>query len=234
MRIDFITLFPEMVLPGLRHSILQRAEDSGLVSFGAVNPRDFAEDAHRTVDDSPFGGGPGMVMKPDVVGRALDQVWTPHTRTLIMEPWGRRFDQSMARSLASEGHLAILCGRYEGIDGRVAEKYGAEAVSLGDFILTGGELAAMTLADAVVRLLPGALGDHESLEIDSHSDGLLAAPQYTRPWDWEGLTPPEVLRSGDHAKVARWRRQESLRITRERRPDLFLAARLEETDLDLL
>lgn len=235
LKLDFVTLFPEMILPALRHSMLARAESMGAVAFRASNPRDFATDAHRTVDDRPFGGGPGMVLRPDVVTdayRALDP--SPNARVLIMEPWGRRFDQAMAHSLAGEEQVVLLCGHYEGIDGRVAEAIGAEPVSLGDFILTGGEPAALIIADAVVRLLPGVLGDQESLATDSHSQGLLSYPQFTRPWEWEGRTPPGVLRSGDHEKIARWRRQFSLRATRDARPDLFARAPLDPSDLDLL
>lgn len=234
LSITFITLFPEMVLPAARHSILARAEGAGLVQFAAVNPRDFATDAHHTVDDSPFGGGPGMVMRPDVVSAAIDSVRKPSSKVIIFEPWGQRLTQSLAKALASEESLILVCGHYEGIDNRVHEKYGAVTISVGDYVLTGGELPALIIADSVTRLLSGALGDAESLESDSHSDGLLSYPQYTRPWDWEGRTPPEVLRSGNHAEIAKWRRQVSLRMTRERRPDLFATAQLDESDLDLL
>ncbi len=236
LAVDFVTLFPEMVLPGLRHSMLKRAEDAGAVRFRAVNPRDCATDQHHTVDDSPYGGGPGMVMRADVVGAAVQPLLEEKcTRKMfILEPWGRRFDQSMARECAEVDQLILICGHYEGVDARVQQHFQAEPVSLGDYILTGGELPAMIIADAVVRLLPGVLGDAESLEADSHSNGLLGYPQYTRPWDWNELTPPEVLRSGDHQKIKRWRRSESLKITRSKRPDLFAKADLEPGDLDLL
>lgn len=235
LRVEIVTLFPEQVLPGLRHSILARAERDGRVAFSATNPRDFASDRHRTVDDAPLGGGPGMVMKPDVIGRCLDALeLTDADEVVFTEPWGERFSQPLADTLARAPRLVLVCGHYEGIDARVAERYATRVVSLGDFVLTGGELAAMVIADAVVRQVPGVLGDAESLSIDSHRGGLLGAPQYTRPVDWEGRLAPEVLTSGDHAAVDRFRRRAALLRTRERRPDLFLHADLSRADLDLL
>lgn len=230
-----MTLFPEMVLPAVGHSILRRASEARAVSFGAVNPRDFAMDAHRTVDDNPFGGGAGMVLKPDVMAAAIRSVYQPGvSRVVLTEPWGRRFEQADAASLASSSHVVFLCGHYEGIDGRVGPMFAAEVFSLGDFVLTGGELPSLVMADAVVRLLPGVLGSAASLESDSHAGGLLTGPQFTRPWDFEGVTPPDVLRSGDHQAIAKHQRQRALRLTRERRPDLFASAPLEKSDLDLL
>jgi tRNA (guanine37-N1)-methyltransferase len=235
VRIDFVTLFPEMVLDALRHSIVGRAWEAGLVEFGASNPRDHAYDAHRSVDDRPYGGGPGMVLRPDVVGRAIDALGPgAGARLIVTEPAGRRFDQALARELAAAPRLVFVCGHYEGIDARVAARYGATAVSLGDFVLTGGELAALAITDAVVRLLPGALGAPESLEADSHAAGLFGCPQYTRPPEWEGLAVPPELLSGDHAAIARWRRREALLATRSARPDLFCLAPLRKGDLDLL
>ncbi|MBL8060589.1 MAG: tRNA (guanosine(37)-N1)-methyltransferase TrmD [Chthonomonas sp.] len=234
LAIDFITLFPEMVLPAARHSMLARAEASGRVKFGAANPRNFSTDAHHTVDDSPFGGGPGMVMRPDVVSQAIDSVLEEGGKVLIMEPWGVPFSQPIARDLSKEKQLVLVCGHYEGIDARVQEKYGAMPISVGDYVLTGGEIPALIIADAVTRLLQGVLGDPESLNADSHADGLLSYPQYTRPWDWEGLTPPEVLRSGNHAAIAKWRRQMSLKMTQQLRPDLLEKADLDQRDRDLL
>ncbi len=237
MIIDFVTLFPESVLAGIRHSILARAEADGAVTFRGWNPRDYATDAHRTVDDKPFGGGPGMVMKPDIVWQAVSAAMEPAeegAQVLVFEPWGERFDQSKAQELSTAAQLVMVCGHYEGLDARIAERAGARVISMGDFVLTGGELPAMMVADAIVRLLPGVLGCAGSLEIDSHSGGLLSAPQYTRPWEFGGLTPPEVLRSGDHAAVERWKRQQSLQLTRKNRPDLFAMAHLESSDLDLL
>lgn len=235
MRIDFVTLFPEMVLGALGHSMISRAQQQGIVEFGTSNPRDFATDNHHTVDDSPYGGGPGMVIRADVVGQAIDSLSpTPETTIIALEPWGKRFTQQVARRLSKSDHLVFLCGHYEGIDARVAEHYNCEVLSLGDFILTGGEPAAITMTDSIVRLLPGVLGDQDSLETDSHSGGLLSYPQYTRPAEWRGLTPPEVLKSGDHKKIETWRRKWALEITRKNRPDLFSLAALEPKDIDLL
>lgn len=235
LRIDFVTLFPEQVLPGLRHSILDRAEKAGRVAFSAVNPRDFATDNHRTVDDSPYGGGPGMVMKPEPLRAALYSLHLkPEDVVIATEPTGKRFTQKDARSLSAAPRLVFLCGHYEGIDHRITERYATHSFSIGDFVLTGGELAAMVMADAVVRLLPGVLGAEESLLIDSHGDGLLSAPQFTRPESFEGLEVPSVLRSGDHKAIERWRRRASLRLTRELRPDLFCSSPIAKSDLDLL
>lgn len=237
LRIDFVTLFPEMALTGVRHSILLRAEEGGLVQFHATNPRDFAADRRGTVDDKPFSGGPGMLMKPEPVDAALRAVTEAPVgqRAIVMpDPTGQLFNQEAAYQLARMEHVVFVCGHYEGIDERVAEKWITHRFSIGDYILTGGELPALVMADAIVRLLPGALGASESLDIDSHSDGLLSAPQYTRPEDWEGMTVPEVLRTGDHNAIAKWKRAESLRMTRTLRPDLFARAKLAKSDLDLL
>lgn len=229
MRIDFVTLFPEMVLGGLRHSMLLRAEERGIVEFGAVSPRDFASDPRQTVDDKPAGGGPGMVLLPEPISAALASVKRPETVFVFTEPTGKRFTQGCASDLSKNQHLVFACGHYEGIDHRVIEEFASHVFSVGDYVLTGGELPAMLMADAIVRLLPGVLGDPESLQIDSHSDGLLSASQYAR-----GPGAPEVLSSGNHQAIARWKRAQSLRLTRLNRPDLFCTARLEKTDLDLL
>jgi tRNA (guanine37-N1)-methyltransferase len=237
MRFDFVTLFPELVMPAMAHGVIGKAIEKGLISHHAHDPRDFATDLHKTVDDKPFGGGPGMVLKPDLVGQAVDQALdfpTQKRKVVIMEPWGERFSQRHAKAWTGLDQLILICGRYEGIDARVAEHYQAEAISLGDFVLTGGELAALTIADAVARLLPGVLGDQESLDIDSFSNGLLAAPQYTRPWEWNGLTPPKVLKTGNHAKVERWKKEQSIRLTLANRPDLFATARLDDEDVNVL
>lgn len=235
MRLDFVTLFPEMVLHACRHSILERAEASGKVTFGAANPRDFATDKHRTVDDSPFGGGPGMLMKPDVVSAAIRSL-QPGTNSAIVfcEPSGKLFTQSDAHELSGFDQLIFVCGHYEGIDDRVRQIFATHVFSIGDYVLTGGELPALVMADAVVRLMPGVLGSAESLQIDSHEGGLLSAPQFTRPEVFEGLEAPEVLRSGDHKKAARWKREQALKTTRENRPDLFCRANLEKSDPDML
>lgn len=234
MRIDFVTLFPEVVLCAVRYSILARAEERRLVHFNAVNPRDFATDKHKTVDDIPYGGGPGMVLKPEVVDSAITSILREHSLVIATDPSGELFTQSRAKELALQKHIIFLCGHYEGIDERVLVKHAHLRLSIGDFVLTGGELPAATMADAIVRLIPGVVGDPKSLEEDAFTDGLLSYPQYTRPAVWEGRRVPEVLLSGNHQQIARWRRTQRLLITRKRRPDLFAKASLSKTDLDLL
>lgn len=235
MRIDFVTLFPDQVLSFVRTSITGRAEKSGAVEYCAVSPREFARDARGTVDDTPAGGGPGMVMMAEPVRDALLSLPTESPRAVVMtDPTGVRFEQKHALELAGMSQVVFLCGHYEGIDDRIRQRYATHTFSLGDFILTGGELPALVMADAVVRLLPGVLGSGESLEIDAHSDGLLSAPQFTRPDEFEGLEIPAVLKSGDHGAIARWKRQQSLRLSRSTRPDLFARAELTKSDLDLL
>jgi tRNA (guanine37-N1)-methyltransferase len=233
LRIDFVTLFPEMVLDALGHSIAKRAGEAGLAYYGASNPRDFTADKHRTVDDSPFGGGPGMLMKAEPVAQAIESVGTADA-IVMTDPTGPLFDQAAARELSGAGHIVFVCGHYEGIDDRIRQHYATHCFSIGDFVLTNGELPALVMADAIVRLLPGVLGSEESLEIDSHSDGLLSAPQFTRPEEWRGMAVPPVLLSGNHAEIARWKRREALRLTRSQRPDLFVRAELVEGDLKLL
>lgn len=235
MQINVVTLFPEMIEQALGHSMIGRARAKGLLEIRTVNPRDFATDAHRTVDDSPYGGGPGMVMKPEPVHAALLSLNLPATPTvLIPDPTGPLFTQDWATRLAEEDCLTLVCGHYEGIDDRVRQRWNAQLVSIGDYVLTGGELAALIIADAVGRLIPGVLGNQGSLDIDSHADGLLSAPQFTRPDEWEGLEIPDVLKTGDHRRIAKWKRAQALRLTRQRRPDLFAQAHLEKGDLDLL
>lgn len=235
LRVDFVTLFPEMVLGAVSHSILRRASEAGLVHFDAVNPRTFTVDNHRTVDDSPFGGGPGMVMKCEPIAEALDSLELEGNAAVVMtDPTGTPFSQEIARDFASRPRVVFLCGHYEGIDDRIRQLYATHSVSLGDFILTGGELPALVMADAAVRLLPGALGSAESLEADSHAEGLLSAPQFTRPEVFRDLPIPPVLKSGDHGAIARWRRQQGLLQTRMSRPDLFWKSPLTDKDVDLL
>lgn len=235
MRIDFVSLFPEMVLDACRHSILGRAEASEKVAFGTANPRDFATDKHRTVDDTPYGGGPGMLMKPDVVASAIRSLKPGDGAAIVFcEPSGRLFDQAAARELAGFEQVIFVCGHYEGIDDRVRQLFATHTFSIGDYVLTGGELPALVMADAVVRLLPGVLGSAESLQIDSHEGGLLSAPQFTRPDVFEGLTVPEVLTGGDHNKADKWKREQALKLTRDKRPDLFCRATLEKSDPDML
>lgn len=235
LQIDFVSLFPEMVLGAVRHSILKRAEEAKLVAFGCTNPRDFTHDNHRTVDDSPFGGGPGMLMKCEPLAAAIESLGLAGDAAIVLtDPTGAPFTQAGAHDLAARKRVVFLCGHYEGIDERIRRRYATHIFSIGDFVLTGGELASLVMADAVVRTLPGALGSSESLSADSHSDGLLSAPQFTRPEEFEGLTVPPVLRSGDHGAIAAWRRQQSLLLTRRLRPDLFWKAPIERSDLKLL
>lgn len=236
MKIDFVTLFPEMMLPALGHSIMQRAVNQNLVTFSAQNPRDFSTDKHRTVDDSPYGGGPGMVLMAPLVESAVKACNpNPESAIILTDPAGIPFTQSHAEELSQKSHLIFICGHYEGIDERIATQIATHSFSIGDFVLTGGELPALAITDSVVRLLPGVLGSAESHQDDSHSnDGLLGFPLYTRPISFNGEEVPEVLRSGDHKKIAQWRRQQQLIRTKSRRPDLFAQADLQPTDLDLL
>ncbi|MEN6356607.1 MAG: tRNA (guanosine(37)-N1)-methyltransferase TrmD [Armatimonadota bacterium] len=238
MRIEIITTIPQMIDAVTGESILGRARQRGLIEINAVNLRDFTHDKHRTTDDAPFGGGPGMVMKPEPVFEAVESLKARvpgiKPRILLMTPQGRRFDQKMAAELARESHVIIICGRYEGVDERIREHLATDEVSIGDYVLTGGELAALVIADAVSRLIPGVLGDETSPETDSFSSGLLEYPQYTRPVDFRGMSVPEVLVSGNHAKIAQWRREKSLERTLKRRPDLLVSAPLTEEDKDLI
>ncbi|MCA1948602.1 MAG: tRNA (guanosine(37)-N1)-methyltransferase TrmD [Armatimonadetes bacterium] len=235
MRVGFVTLFPEMVLGALRHGVLGRAAERGLVSYAAADPRDFVYDRHRTVDDRPFGGFDGMLIKAEPVVAAVRWLRPPHGAAVVFtDPTGDRFDQRAAEELSRRPEVVFVCGRYEGIDDRARLLVGTHTFSLGDFVLTGGEIPALAMADAVVRLLPGVVGSEGSLRQDSHQDGLLSAPQYTRPREIEGLAVPDELLSGDHRAAKRWQRAQALRLTRERRPDLFCRARLEKGDLDLL
>jgi tRNA (guanine37-N1)-methyltransferase len=224
--IDVITIFPEYLAP-LRQSLLGKAAERGLVRIGVHDLRQWTDDVHRTVDDSPYGGGPGMVLRPEPWGRALDAVRTQGTRLVVPTPAGRPFTQAQAAQWATEPGLVFACGRYEGIDQRVAD-WAADAgpvseVSIGDYVLAGGESAVLVMVEAVTRLLPGVVGNSESVEFDSHADGLLEGPSYTRPASWRGHDVPPVLLSGDHAAIARWRRGQSLYRTARRRPDLLAA-----------
>jgi tRNA (guanine37-N1)-methyltransferase len=238
LRVDVITIFPRMLEGPLGDGIVQRAREKGLVSFGLHDLRTFTDDRHRTTDDSPFGGGPGMVMKAEPFFRAVDALLPqgpgPGRAVLLLSPRGRPFDQATAARFAGLEHLVMLCGRYEGIDERVREGVATEEVSLGDFVLTGGEVAALAVIEATVRLLPGALGDEGSAEADSFSDGLLDCPHYTRPAKVRGREVPEALLSGDHGRIKRWRRKEALRATWDRRPDLLRRVRLTPEDETLL
>lgn len=237
MRIDVFSLFPEAMRPYLESSVLARAQAAGLVEIQLHNIRDFASDRHQTTDDEPYGGGGGMVMKPEPMFAAVESVLGSDlkaTRILLLAPQGRVFNQKLATELASEARLALLCGRYEGVDERVGQHLVNDEISIGDYVLTGGELPALLIVDAVVRLLPGALGDESASARDSHAEGLLEGPHYTRPAEYRGWEVPAVLRSGDHAKIAAWRREQSLRRTLERRPDLLAGADLTEQEQQLL
>jgi tRNA (guanine37-N1)-methyltransferase len=229
MKIEVFTLFPEVMRPYLSASILGKAQEAGLVEIGLHNIRDYALDRHSTTDDEPYGGGGGMVMKPEPLFAAVETVLGEQlgeTRVVLLTPQGRVFKHAIAQELASLRRIALISGRYEGVDERVREHLADDEISIGDYVLTGGELPALVVIDAVVRLLPGALGDEAASTQDSHSEGLLEGPHYTRPAEYRGWKVPEVLRSGDHAKIAAWRRQQSHRRTVERRPDLLEQANL--------
>lgn len=236
MRIGFVTLFPQMVRDALGHSIMARAVQNGLLTIDTADPREFATDKHRTVDDSSYGGGPGMVMKPDVVQAALESLKpTESTLVALTDPAGEQFTQQTARELSACTDIVLVCGHYEGIDERVRTRLCHRAFSIGDYVLTGGELPALVIAEAVARLVPGVIGRAESHEDDSHAqDGLLGFPLYTKPREFEGEEVPDVLLSGDHQAIARWRRQQQLLRTKMWRPDLFDRADLRPGDLDLL
>jgi tRNA (guanine37-N1)-methyltransferase len=224
MRVDVITIFPEYLAP-LELSLLGRARSLGLLDIAVHDLRTWTHDVHRTVDDTPYGGGPGMVMRPEPWGEALDAVLPDGGHLVVPSPAGVPFSQSLARELASEPHLVFGCGRYEGIDERVfidtASRARVSEISLGDYVLFGGEVAVLVILEAVGRLLPGVVGNADSLVEESHVDGLLEAPVFTKPPVYRGLPVPEVLRSGDHGKIARWRRDQALVRTAERRPDLI-------------
>ncbi|MGE5124311.1 MAG: tRNA (guanosine(37)-N1)-methyltransferase TrmD [Acidobacteriaceae bacterium] len=232
MLFDVFTLFPEVFVPYLQASILQRAQESHLVSVQVHNIRDWATGRHRVCDDLPYGGGGGMVMKPEPIFAAVEAVLStpPACPLILLTPQGRVFSQAIARELSQQPHLALLCGRYEGIDERVRQHLVTDEISIGDYVLSGGELPALILIDAVTRLIPGVLGDPDGAMDDSHASGLLEYPHYTRPPEYRGWAVPEILLSGDHGRVDRWRREQSLQRTRQRRPDLLDRAPL--TDLD--
>lgn len=220
LKIDVITLFPEFFAP-FDHSIVKRAREKGLVEINVVNLRDFTTDKHRTVDDRPYGGGPGMVMRPEPLFKAIESLRTPESKVLLMAPQGEVLKQETACELKDESHLIFICGHYEGIDDRVRQALVDREISIGDYVLSNGNLAAMIVADSVIRLIPGALGHEMSTETESFSDGLLEYPQYTRPEVFRGMEVPEVLLSGNHEKIEKWRKEKSLSLTRKKRPDLL-------------
>jgi len=224
MRIDVVTLFPRMFAGPLAESMLRVAQDRGAVTIRLIDLRDYTQSRHRVADDYPFGGGGGMVLKPEPLFAAVDALRGPDTRVVLLCPQGPTFGQATAARLAGLAHLVLLCGHYEGVDERVREHLVDEELSIGDYVLTGGEVPALVVLDAVVRLLPGVLGDPTGAAKDSFAGGRLDYPQYTRPAEFRGFAVPEVLLSGDHQQIARWRRREALRRTLARRPDLLAAA----------
>ena len=233
MRIDILTIFPAMFRGPFEQSIVKRAMDKGLVDIQIHDIRGWATDRHRTVDDYPFGGGPGMIMKPEPLFAAVEAVLAEAPErgpVVLLTPQGRLFRQEMARELAGEQRLVLICGHYEGVDARVHEHLATDEISIGDYVLSGGELPAMVVVDAIVREIPGVLGAPDASVEESFAQGLLEYPQYTRPPDFRGLTPPAVLLSGNHAEIARWRRRESLLRTARRRPDLLAKAELTEAE----
>ncbi|MBV9357516.1 MAG: tRNA (guanosine(37)-N1)-methyltransferase TrmD, partial [Chloroflexi bacterium] len=230
LEVDVLSIFPGLFPGPLGESITGRALAAGVLALRAVDIRSFATDRHRSVDDYPYGGGPGMVMQPGPLVAAIESVRRPASRLIVLSPGGRTFHQQLAQAFAAEQHLVLVCGRYEGLDERVRLETGAEELSIGDYVLTGGELAAMVVVDAVSRLLPGVLGSTESSADESHVQGLLEYPQYTRPVEFRGHRVPDVLLSGHHAQVAAWRRRQSLERTRDRRPELLTPEQLAELD----
>ena len=237
MKYYVLTLFPEMIEQGLGTSIMGRAQSQGTISLKAINIRDFSENKHGHVDDYPYGGGAGMVMQPGPVYRACEAVEQEighKARIIYMTPQGRVFDQKMAEELAQEEELVFLCGHYEGIDERVLEQKVTDFVSIGDYVLTGGELPAMVMIDCISRLVPGVLNNNMSAEVESFYDNLLEYPQYTRPEEFMGMRVPEVLLSGHHANIEKWRRQQSIKRTLERRPDLLADANLSKKEKQYL
>jgi len=236
MRIDIITLFPEICRAPLNESMMKRAQENGALELHIHNLRDWTRDKHHVVDDAPFGGGQGMVMKPEPIFAAVEElrgergktssaeqsrIENRESKVILMSPTGRRFDQRMAQQLSQESHLIIVCGHYEGVDQRVVEHLIDEEISIGDYVLTNGAIAAVVLVDAVVRLIPGVLGDEQSAHDDSFREGLLEAPQYTRPGEFRDWKVPEILLSGNHAQIAAWRKEQAKKRTRENRPDLL-------------
>src|SRR5207247_2552339 len=221
MRIDVFTLFPALFAGPLDESIIQRARAEGLLDVAIHNLRDYTHDRHRTVDDKPFGGGPGMLLKPEPIFEAVETLAGDCARVILLTPAGRTFRQALARELAREAHLLLICGSYEGVDERVRQALVDDELSIGDYVLTNGALPAMVVIDAVARLLPGVLGDDESSRDESFSHGLLEYPQYTRPAEFRGMKVPDVLLSGNHAEIEKWRREQAKLRTEKQRPDLL-------------
>jgi tRNA (guanine37-N1)-methyltransferase len=221
MKIDVLTLFPGMFAGPLDESIVKRAREAGILELGIHNLRDYTHDRHKTVDDKPFGGGPGMLLKPEPIFEAVEHLASEQTRVVLLTPGGRTFRQEIAREFATYPHLLLVSGSYEGFDERVREGLADDEISIGDFVLTNGALPAMIIVDAVTRLLPGVLGDDESSRDESFSHGLLEYPHYTRPAEFRGMKVPEILLSGHHAEIAKWRAEQARLRTKEKRPDLL-------------
>jgi tRNA (guanine37-N1)-methyltransferase len=239
MRIDILTIFPNMFSGPLNESLTKKAQEKNLVEIKIHDIRDFAEDKHQTVDDTPFGGGGGMVMRLEPLCKALESIWDKsedkkQTSLILTTPQGERFSQEKAKELSLKNRLVIICGHYKGVDERIGKLYPLEEISIGDYVLTGGEIPALIILDAVVRLIPGVLGDFESAQADSFYDGILGPPQYTRPAEFRGLKVPEVLLSGDHEKIRLWRKKEALKRTLQRRPDLVNLDSLSEEEKKIL
>ena len=235
MKIDVIALFPEIIIPALQVSILKRAQDAGFLTVNVHNLRDFANDRHQTVDDYPYGGGAGMILKPEPLFAAI-RALSPQsgTRVIYLTPQGEPCTQRLAEALSLESHIILICGRYKGIDERVRQKLVTDEISIGDYVLSGGEIPALVLIDTIGRVLPGVLGDYESAQDDSFSQQLLDHPHYTRPGEFEGIKVPEVLLSGHHERISRWKYAESLKRTAARRPDLLEKIELTEEDTNFL
>ena len=237
MKVDIVTIFPRMIDAGLAEGVVGRAKERGLLDIVVHNLRDFTTDRHHVVDDVPFGGGPGMVMKPEPFFAAVDAICAQRgspDAVIVMSPAGQPLTQATARRMAGLGHLVVLCGRYEGIDERVREALATDEVSIGDYVLSGGEVPALVMVEAVARLVPGVVGDEQSVEADSFTRGLLDYPHYTRPAEFQGRRVPDVLLSGHHAEIRRWRRDEALRRTVERRPELVRDAALDAGEREWL
>jgi tRNA (guanine37-N1)-methyltransferase len=234
VRVDVLTLFPGMFQGPMSESMMWKARDRQLLDLYIHDIRDFSIDKHRTVDDTPYGGGGGMLMRVDVVVRAIESLVIPGTPVILTSPQGRVFSHAIAKELAGHERIAILCGHYEGIDERVRQLVVTDEISIGDYVLTGGELAAMVMIDALARHIPGVLGVEGAAEADSHADGILEGTHYTRPPVFRGLEVPQVLQEGDHARIAKWRREQGLRRTWHNRPDLLLRARLTDEEKYLL
>ncbi len=236
MRIDAITIFPEMIADAVGYSVVKRAQENGLLHIVVHDLRGFAHNQHRSVDDYCYGGGAGTLMKPEPLFEAVSSIncVNDDTKIILLSPQGELLTQDMARRLSLAEHLILICGRYKGVDERVRQKLITDEISIGDYVLSGGEIPALVLIDAVSRLIPGALGNYESAQDDSFSDGMLDCPHYTRPAEYQGMRVPEVLLSGDHKKIREWQRQQALMRTFRRRPDLLKDAPLSEEDMEFL